>query len=552
MPAHCPKVKPWLQGHPRRLPVLLALGLAAALLLGAGLAAAAARVVKVGIYEAKPLAFSDQHGKPQGIYVDLLRYVAEQEGWKLQWVHGSWPDCLRRIQRGDIDLLVAIAYTPQRAKRFHFNHEVVMVEWGQVYRAKGSKIESVLDLEGQKVAALQGDIFFEGIKQLTKRFGVHCRFIETFSLEDVLGMLEAGKVQAGVVNRLFGLQYEHNYQVEKSPIVFKPVEARIAGSPRPESRALLNTIDYHLRRLKKNRQSTYYQSLDYWLGQGGKKFHIFEAPTWLWWSLLAALGLVFAFFTINLVLRREVARRTAELTIRNQDLMQEIKERRSAEEALRQSERRYRALLEMSPDVIVVHRNWRIIYVNPAGVNLLGAKGAEELEGRNLLDFYAKEQLGRVRQRMAQLRSLKENEVLHRMEYRLHRLDGKVIHVEATGRIIRYGDQEAVLSVYRDITARKQAEEDHIMKERLQAAIETAGAACHELNQPLQAVLSQAELVIMRMGLHDPNRPNLELLLDQANRLARITRRLNAITDYRTRSYLGDTKILDLRDHDKE
>ncbi len=552
MPAHCPTVSSRPQGHSRRLPSLLALGLAAALLLGAGLPAAAARVVKVGIYEAKPLAFSDQHGKPQGIYVDLLRYVAEQEGWKLRWVHGSWPDCLRRIQRGDIDLLVAIAYTPQRAKRFHFNHEVVMVEWGQVYRAKGSKIESVLDLEGQKVAALQGDIFFEGIKQLTKRFGVHCRFIETFSLEDVLGMLEAGKVQAGVVNRLFGLQYEHNYQVEKSPIVFKPVEARIAGSPRPESRALLNTIDYHLRHLKKNRQSAYYQSLDYWLGQGGKKFHIFEAPAWLWWSLLIALGLVVIFITVNLVLRREVARRTAELTTRNQDLLQEIKERRSAEEALRQSERRYRALLEMSPDVIVVHRHWRIIYVNPAGVKLLGAKSAEELEGRNLLDFYAKEQLGRVRQRMAQLRSLKENEVLHRMEYRLHRLDGKVIHVEATGRMIRYGDQEAVLSVYRDITARKQAEEDHIMKERLQAAIETAGAACHELNQPLQAVLSQAELVLMRMGLHDPNRPNLELLLDQANRLARITRRLNAITDYRTRSYLGDTKILDLRDHDKE
>lgn len=550
MPAYCPKVVPSPKGHPCRLHLLLVL--VALLLLGATPLDAATRVVKVGIYEAKPLAFTDQHNEPQGIYVDLLRYVAEQEGWKLQWVHGSWPNCLRRIQRGDIDLLVAIAYTSQRAKRFRFNREVVLVEWGQIYLPKESKIKSVLDLEGKKVAALQGDIFFEGIKQLTKRFGVRCRFIETFSLEDVLGILETGKVQAGVVNRLFGLQYERKYQVEKSPIVFNPLEARLAGSPRKNSQELLNAIDYYLRRLKSDRQSIYYQSLDYWLGQGGKKFQIFEAPSWLWWGLLVALGLVITFVTVNLVLRREVTRRTAELTSRNQDLIQEIKERRAAEEALRQSERRYRALLDMSPDVIVVHRDWRIIYVNPAGVKLLGATSADELQGRNLLSFYFEEQHERVLQRMAQLRALDENELLPRLEYRLRRLDGKVIYVEATGRMIRYGDQEAVLSVYRDITERKQAEEDHIMKERLQAAIETAGAACHELNQPLQAVLSQAELVLMRMGLHDPNRPNLEMLLDQANRLARITRRLNAITDYRTRTYLGDTKILDLRDDDKK
>ena len=60
---------------------------------------------------------------------------------------------------------------------------------------------------------------------------------------------------------------------------------------------------------------------------------------------------------------------------------------RQAQQALHLSEERYRRLLELSLDAILVHRNGVITFVNSAGVELLGAKKTEDLVGRHVLDF---------------------------------------------------------------------------------------------------------------------------------------------------------------------
>jgi PAS domain S-box-containing protein len=57
-----------------------------------------------------------------------------------------------------------------------------------------------------------------------------------------------------------------------------------------------------------------------------------------------------------------------------------------AESALRESEERYRRLVELSPDAIYVHNGASFIYVNPAGATLLGADGPEALLGGSILD----------------------------------------------------------------------------------------------------------------------------------------------------------------------
>ena len=109
------------------------------------------------------------------------------------------------------------------------------------------------------------------------------------------------------------------------------------------------------------------------------------------------------------------------------------------------------------------------------------------------------------------------------------------------------GDVVGSVHIVKDITERKRAEEELLQKEKLQAALEMAGATCHEMNQPLQAILGYAELLVTDVSEEDePPQKYLRGIREQAARMARITRKLNNITRYRTRDYLDDVKIIDL------
>lgn len=117
------------------------------------------RILRVGIYQFKPLAFLDDEGNAQGLYVDILEEIARAEGWEILYVPGTWTECLRRLEQGEIDLLVAIAYSPERDQLYDFNEETLFTNWGQLYVAPDSDIESILDLRDKAVAGVTEDIY---------------------------------------------------------------------------------------------------------------------------------------------------------------------------------------------------------------------------------------------------------------------------------------------------------------------------------------------------------------------------------------------------------
>ncbi len=135
----------------------------------------------------------------------------------------------------------------------------------------------------------------------------------------------------------------------------------------------------------------------------------------------------------------------------------DISERRKAERALTESEERFRRLVELAPDAILVHQSGLIVYSNRQAQVMLGAKKPNDLIGRAIIDIIDPSYHDLVAKR---LRLLARHEQLPLVEMRLHRLDGGIVEVESTMGPTSYSGHRAMQSVWRDVTDRKRAEAD--------------------------------------------------------------------------------------------
>lgn len=133
----------------------------------------------------------------------------------------------------------------------------------------------------------------------------------------------------------------------------------------------------------------------------------------------------------------------------------DISDRRFAETHLRESEERFRRLVELAPDAILVHQGGSIVYTNRQAQVMLGAKLPTDLIGRSIVEIIDEIDHDLVSKR---LKLLARGEVLPLVEIRLNRLDGGRVEVESTMGLTNYNGHRAMQSVWRDISDRKRAE----------------------------------------------------------------------------------------------
>ncbi len=161
-------------------------------------------LIRVGIFQNRPIVFQDEHGVPQGLYVDLLHKIAKEEDWEIEFVPGSWAECLKRLRTGEIDLMTSIAYTKERDEHMDFSSENVLMMWGQVYVKTDADTQNILDLKGQKVAILKDGINGINFRKLSIGFDVNCQFVIADTYNKVFDLVAGGKVSAGVANNVHG------------------------------------------------------------------------------------------------------------------------------------------------------------------------------------------------------------------------------------------------------------------------------------------------------------------------------------------------------------
>ena len=281
--------------------------------------------VRFGVYQNPPLVFTTEDGYASGIFIDLLEYIADKESWTIEYVPGDWADLLNQLERGEIDMIGAIANTEARSALFDFSTESVITNWGQICTRADAEIESILDLEGKTLAMLKADIHAKAFKNLLQSFDVSAHLIEVEDYQLVFGALQKGEADVGVVNRLVAMQYMGDYDVRETSIIFNPIENCYAVT-KGVHQDLVAALDANLRALKADDSSIYHQLLEKWFGVRHAEKPVI--PWWVYYILIGIGGLAFLLLGVNYLLRIQVRFKTKELR-------KEITEHKKTEEELK-------------------------------------------------------------------------------------------------------------------------------------------------------------------------------------------------------------------------
>lgn len=134
-----------------------------------------------------------------------------------------------------------------------------------------------------------------------------------------------------------------------------------------------------------------------------------------------------------------------------------IAQHQDSEASLRESELRYRELIEHATMAITVSVNETICYANPEAARILGAKGPSELHGRSTFDFVPEARWEELRQRRGRMRAT--GKVATVADVQIKRVDGSLIDIEARGLPIVYDGQAAIQTMFMDVSDRKRAHE---------------------------------------------------------------------------------------------
>jgi PAS domain S-box-containing protein len=210
-------------------------------------------------------------------------------------------------------------------------------------------------------------------------------------------------------------------------------------------------------------------------------------------------------------------------------------------------------LIESSVDAIVsADMKGRILLFNRAAERVYGLPAAAVI-GSTVERLYPR---GVARQVMALIRSDSYGGKGRLEGYRTDFVaaSGEIVPIALSAALITRGETPiGTVGIFTDLRERIRieqrlayAQEQLRMQEKQTIVAELAGAAAHELNQPLTSVMGYAELLRRKLPDQTPQHHAADIIVTEAERMAEIVRKIGKITRYETKSYVGTARILDL------
>jgi PAS domain S-box-containing protein len=215
---------------------------------------------------------------------------------------------------------------------------------------------------------------------------------------------------------------------------------------------------------------------------------------------------------INLQLEHRVRKRTTELVKINKSLQTEIADRKLVEEALRESEEKFRQVVENANDAIFILQDDVVKFPNPKTVEMLGYS-KEELEKVPFYRFIHPED--------------KDKDIGEpTYSFRVINSANKVLWVDLNSVPMHWEGRPAALNFFRDVTEKKRLEEQLMQAQKMEAIGTMAGGIAHDFNNLLMGILGNASLILSEIGANHPYHTEIQNIEQYAHNGAHLTRQL--------------------------
>ncbi|UZP65811.1 transporter substrate-binding domain-containing protein [Desulfovibrio mangrovi] len=427
-----------------------------------------------GDYNYPPYEFLEG-GVPAGFNVDVMRAVARVKNLNIRIDLGPWSEVRGQIERGEIDILTGMYYSPERDKLVDFSTPHIIVNHA-IFVRDDSDINSLDDLEGKSVIVQNGDIMHDFARRTLKKTAL----VPVESQEDGLALLASGKHDAALLSSLQALYIMQGGKYENVIFVGPPLEPRrYCFVVKEGDEALQAALDEGLLLIKSSGE--YAKIHDKWFG-------VYERR-----SFKQKLLRIFLFFFVPLLLL------LAFFLLWTWSLRKAVRERT---EALLESREHFKTLVESCPlGMALVSASGKVLYLNSEFSRMAGytIEDIPDVEAWWQLAYPDKIYRNRVKGAWKSMLTDNSNDLLqagNNREWLVTTKSGVVRDVEFRYR--RLGAD--MLVIMADVTERNRTADLLVQSEKLLSVGGLAAGMAHEINNPLGGILQGIQNIFRRVS----------------------------------------------------